>query len=166
MVLHESTYRLDYYWKAISFYAVATLVYSVVRGIYTFSHEDGSIKVVLYDPIMILLLLFICGSAMTLLVNWWMRRSIVINNDSIVFRNRFRQRTIHASDIEQMTIGKEKRVKVRGAFKLIKIRLKSRRRLLRIRTSSFNNERELVSAIKMFYAPHSTKVVRQSSTNH
>lgn len=143
----EFTYRLDFYWKAISFYAVALILYGLARGIANGSLSEGRVEVVLYDPLLILLFIFVAGSALTLLINWYMRRSIIVGQDFISFRNRYRERTIHLSDITRMAIGREKLIKVRGAFKLVKIRLASRRRLLRIRTSSFHNEQELVQAL-------------------
>lgn len=142
----EFTYRLDYYWKAISLYAVALIVYGLVRGIQE-GVSNGKIEVVLYDPLLLLLFAFVAGSALTLLVNWYMRRSIVIESTTITFKNRIRSRAIQLENISRINIGREKLIKVRGAFKVVKIRLKSRRRLLRIRTSSFHNEHELVQLL-------------------
>lgn len=140
------TYRLDFYWKAISLYAGALICYALVRGLKE-SLNDGRIELVIYDPLLILLFAFVVGSALTLLITWYMRRTLIVGEDYITFRNRFRERTIRLSDIMRIGIGREKLIKVRGSFKLVKIRLASRRRLLRIRTSSFYNERELVEAL-------------------
>jgi len=143
---NQFTYRLDIYWKAISMYAVALILYGLVRGVMG-GLPDGTIKLVLLDPVLILLFAFVIGSSLSLLVNWYMRREIIITNNALIFKNRFREREIPLSQIERINIGREKIIKVRGAYKLVKIRLNTRRRLLRIRTSSFNNEQQLVESL-------------------
>ncbi|MFN8368499.1 MAG: hypothetical protein U0Y96_14790 [Candidatus Kapaibacterium sp.] len=143
---NQFTYRLDIYWRAISMYAVALILYGLVRGVMG-GLPDATIKIVLLDPVLILLFAFVVGSSLALLVNWYMRREIIITDNAIIFKNRFRERTIPLSNIERIQIGREKIIKVRGAYKLVKIRLNTRRRLLRIRTSSFNNEHALVECL-------------------
>ncbi len=127
-------------------YAVALILYGLVRGVMG-GLPDATIKIVLLDPVLILLFAFVVGSSLALLVNWYMRREIIITDNAIIFKNRFRERTIPLSNIERIQIGREKIIKVRGAYKLVKIRLNTRRRLLRIRTSSFNNEHALVECL-------------------
>ncbi|MBL7973768.1 MAG: hypothetical protein JNJ85_02575 [Candidatus Kapabacteria bacterium] len=143
---NQFTYRLDIYWKAISMYAVALILYGLVRGVMG-GLPDATIKIVLLDPVLILLFAFVAGSSLALFVNWYMRREIIVTDNAIIFKNRFRERTIPLSSIDRIQIGREKIIKVRGAYKLVKIRLNTRRRLLRIRTSSFNNEYALVECL-------------------
>ncbi|MBX7153589.1 MAG: hypothetical protein K1X91_01420 [Bacteriodetes bacterium] len=143
---NQFTYRLDIYWRAISMYAVALILYGLVRGVMG-GLPDATIKIVLLDPVLILLFAFVAGSSLALLVNWYMRREIIVTDNAIIFKNRFRERTIPLSSIDRIQIGREKIIKVRGAYKLVKIRLNTRRRLLRIRTSSFNNEHALVECL-------------------
>ena len=142
----EFSYRLDFYWKVISLYAVALIGYALVRG-WKEGMSSGRMQIVLMDPLLILLFAFVALSALGLCLSWFMRRSLIVGDDSITLRNRFRERTLLLNEISRMSIGREKVIKVRGAFKLVKIRLNSRRRLLRIRTSSFHNEHELVEAL-------------------
>lgn len=127
-------------------YAVALILYGLVRGVMG-GLPDATIKIVLLDPVLILLFAFVAGSSLALLVNWYMRREIIVTDNAIIFKNRFRERTIPLSSIDRIQIGREKIIKVRGAYKLVKIRLNTRRRLLRIRTSSFNNEHALVECL-------------------
>ncbi len=105
-------------------------------------------EIVINDPLLLLLFAFVVFSALGLCLSWFMGRSLIISQDGITLRNRFRERFIPLSDIDRIRIGREKVIKVRGAFKVVKIRLKSRRRLLRIRSSSFHQELELVDMLK------------------
>ncbi len=155
----EFRYRLDFYWKAISFYAVALIAYAMVRGLRE-TWTSGRLELALLDPLLILLFAFVLGSTITLGIAWFMQRSITIGENEIVLRNRFRERHIPISDILRIGIGREKIFKVRGAFKVVKIRLNSRRRLLRIRTSSFNEEQELVQALRALRARIQSPEVR------
>lgn len=131
----------------MSLYAAALILYAVMRSMMLGSPE-GTVSVSLTDPLVLLLGVFVIGSALTLFANWYSRRTVIITKDGIRFRNRFRERTIPRSDIAQMLIGGEKRFKVRGAYRVVKIRLHSRRRWLRIRTSSFYDEHLMLEALE------------------
>jgi uncharacterized membrane protein len=136
-------YRLDFYWQAIAFYAIALLLYAVLKG----SISAGTLTIALYDPIVLLLGAVVCGSVLVSLANSFMHRSVSIDGNSISFHNRFRTRTFTLADIRAMSIGKAKMVKVRGVYKVVKIRLVNRRRILRLRPSLYENEQELVQAL-------------------
>lgn len=139
----EFSLRMDFYWQAIAVYALSLICYALVRGTFW----EGSLTLTLRDPIVIVLGALVLGSCLWSLVNWFMRRSIVVGESFIRFTNRFRSRTFQQHDIELISVGRQKMLKVRGAYKLVKIRLRSRRRLLRIRPSLYDNEQELVQAL-------------------
>ena len=109
--------------------------------------SEYTLSVVLYDPIVVLLLLFISGSALGMLINWWARREIIVGPDFISFKNRIRERKFTARDILKIHVGNEHDMPVRGRFKTIKIRTTHRRRPLRIRPGSYSDERGLTQAI-------------------
>ncbi|HYF03132.1 MAG TPA: hypothetical protein VEC36_07140 [Patescibacteria group bacterium] len=136
-------YQLDFYWQAIAVYAVALLGYILLKG----TISEYTLSVVLYDPIVVLLLLFISGSALGMLINWWARREIIVGPDFISFKNRIRERKFTARDILKIHVGNEHDMPVRGRFKTIKIRTTHRRRPLRIRPGSYSDERGLTQAI-------------------
>jgi hypothetical protein len=136
-------YQLDFYWQAIAVYAVALLAYILLKG----TISEYTLSVVLYDPLVILLLLFIIGSAIGLLINWWARREIIVGPDFISFKNRIRERTYTANDILRIHVGSDHETKVRGKFKTIRIRTSHRRRALRIRPGTYNDEKGLTQAI-------------------
>ena len=139
----EFRLRMDFYWQAIAVYALSLIFYAAARG----SIGDGSITLTLRDPIVIVLGGLVLGSCAWSLGNWYMRRAIIIGDTYIRFTNRFRSRTFQRADIEIIAVGRQKMLKVRGAYKLVKIRLRSRRRLLRIRPSLYEREAELVQAL-------------------
>ncbi|MBD1207361.1 MAG: hypothetical protein H9535_02945 [Ignavibacteria bacterium] len=143
--LHEQEFpvRMDFYWQAIALYALALICYALVRG----TVWDGSLNLTLRDPIVIVLGALVIGSCFWSLGNWYMRRSIVIGDSYIRFTNRFRSRTFRQHDIDVISIGRQKMLKVRGVYKLVKIRLRSRRRLLRIRPSLYEQEQALVQSL-------------------
>lgn len=139
----EFFYRLDFYWQAVAIYAVAIVVYALVRG----TIESKNLTLALDDPVVILLVCIIIFSASTLLVNWYMRRSIVIGPGFIRFKNRLRERTFTIGQVKSISIGRYRRSKVRGTAKVVRIRLQQRRLPLRIRPSLYDREEELTRAI-------------------
>lgn len=139
----EFRLRMDFYWQAIAVYALSLIFYAAARG----SIGDGSITLTLRDPIVIVLGGLVLGSCAWSLGNWYMRRAIIIGDSYIRFTNRFRSRSFERSDIEIIAVGRQKMLKVRGVYKLVKIRLRSRRRPLRIRPSLYEREAELVQSL-------------------
>jgi hypothetical protein len=142
----EFHYRLDFYWQAIAFYASTLLLYAVLKG----SIVAGTLTLALNDPIVlvfgVLTILSIAFSA----VNWYMRRSLVISDEAIIIRNRFRTRIFKRSEVVTMSISKRKVARERGAYRLVKIRLAGRRRLLRLRPSLYTNDAALVQRLIAF----------------
>jgi hypothetical protein len=139
----EFRYRLDFYWQAIALYALALIGYALMRG----TVLNGSLSVALHDPVVLVLGTLTLGSCGVSVANWFMRRSVVIGKDYIRFANRFRTRTFNRSELALISLGKQKLVKVRGAYRVAKIRLTNRRRLLRIRPSLYEHEHALVQAL-------------------
>jgi hypothetical protein len=140
---HEFRYRLDFYWQSVAMYAIALIAYALVKG----SIIEGSLTLTLHDPVVIVLSLVVGISCFVSVANWFMKRTIIIGEDYIRFRNRFRTRTFSRTDIVQLSLGKQKLLKIRGSYKLARIRLVNRRRLLRIRPSLYEREQELMQAL-------------------
>lgn len=138
----EFQYRLDFYWQATALYAVALLMYALLKG----TISAGSLTLELFDPIVLLLGTVVVISALVSLINWYIQRSVEVGETFIRFRNRFRIRTFVLQDINSLGTGKKRRRQV-GSYKIIKIRLHKRRRLLRLRPSLYEHENELVQAL-------------------
>jgi hypothetical protein len=137
------TPRLDFYWQSISVYAIVLIIYSILRG----SIENWEMKIILIDPVVILLSLFIVGSALGLIFNLYKNKTIIIGKDFIVFKSRFGERKYLLNDIQRISLGKEKIFQFRGAHRMIRIKLNDRPRLLKIRPSSFWDDRKLVNSM-------------------
>ena len=138
------TQRLDFYWQFISVYSVALIIYFFFRG----TIIGQTFSIVLLDPVVILLLIFILGSSLQLGINYYKNYSIIISKESIIFKNRFREKRYNLDDVQKISIGRE-RVTLRKnkVIRIIKIKVSSRRRTIKIRPISFSNPKELVVAI-------------------
>lgn len=135
--------RLDFYWQYLSVYAITLLAYAVLRG--TIIHT--TLKIVLLDPVVLLLSLIILITAVSLVFHSLRQRSIIVGKDYIIFKSRNRTRKYFLDDIFRISISKDRRIRLRGIVKIIKIRIKHRRFPVRIRPSSFDNDLDLVQAI-------------------
>ncbi len=133
--------RLDFYWKYIAVYAVAVILYALVKG----SIEDRELTVMLIDPVVILLSVFIVLTALGLFIETFKKKEIIIGDDFIIFSNRFRKRKFNLKDIVRIYIGRE-RAKYTGKFRIIKIKLKKRKRPIIIRPSSYWHEKQFIEA--------------------
>ena len=134
--------RLDFYWQSIAVYAVALVIYSLFKG----SVEAGTFSVAINDPVVILLFIFVVLSAAALAVRWYLRPAIVIAPDVIILRNRMRERRFAVADITRIAFGREGRSRLFG-YRVIKIKIAGRRRVVRLRPSLFDDDHELMGAI-------------------
>lgn len=139
------TQRLDFYWQFISVYAIAMFIYFFLKGMF---FEATFLRVV-RDPVVILLAVFISGSAIALMYNAFRKRTIVVGKDYLVFKNRFSEKEFHLSDISVITVGREilPRTRVARTVRVIRIKVKNRKRFIKIRTSSFWNSKELINSL-------------------
>jgi len=139
----EFAYRLDFYWQAIASYALALIVYALLKG----TIASGSLTLELRDPIVVVLGALVVGASLFSLVNWYMRRSVTVSAKGIRFQNRFRTRLFHNHEIVAISFGRKRLTRIGGAYRVVKIRLANRRRLLRLRPSLYDNETELVQML-------------------
>ena len=144
-VMQVKTYnrRLDFYWQYIAVYAIALLVYALMKG----TIIDKTISFVFWDPVVLLLLLFIIATTGSLLFQYFKQRSIIINHESIILKTRFKEKRYSLETIRRIALSKERRIRTQKPARVIKIRLFKRRFPLRIRPSAYWNEKELVRDI-------------------
>ncbi|MFP4526958.1 MAG: hypothetical protein ACLFQX_00295 [Candidatus Kapaibacterium sp.] len=138
--------RYDFYWQSLSMYAIALLLYSLLRG----TVVDGNFSLVLYDPVVILLAIFVFGTGITLLVKLYKRASIIVGPDYLLFRTSYREQTYHARDIEKMSLRRERLMRFGGRRRLVRIRIAGRRRIIRIRPLSFWGAADLMHDLAEF----------------
>lgn len=135
--------RLDMYWQYLTVYLLVLIIWAVLRG----SFSSNTISIVYQDPVVILLLLITIGTGITFLYNFYKKRTIIIGKDYIVFKTRWKEKTYTINDIIRIAFGKERNLRVVSKFRIIKFKVKNRRRIIRIRPTTFKNETELVQAI-------------------
>lgn len=139
-------YKLDFYYKSLIIYLITLIAYILIKG--QFFHER--FEVVVKDPIIYIITIFIVFFLSVLIANAVRAREIIISNTKIIFKNRFGQREVEINDILHLRFSREKkRNKVeRSDVRLVKLKLRNRKRLLRIRLNDFQDERELVQEFR------------------
>jgi len=133
--------RLDFYWKFISVYAVAIIVYAILKG----SIQEWTVTVMLLDPVVILLTVFILLTTFGLVFESFKKQMLIVGDDFVVFKNRFRERRFTSDEISKLLIGRE-RAKYTGQFRIIKLKLTTRKRPIIIRPTSYWNETKLIES--------------------
>jgi hypothetical protein len=136
--------RFEFYYQSVAVYAVALILYAVIRG----SFAEDEFKIVFKDPIVYAFVIVLLYSVAVLIFNMLFQRDIVVNDDSIILQNRFDSKTIKLSEIDWIRVGKAKRMRVRGSFKVIKLKLKDQMRALRINPVHFHDEQDMMETFK------------------
>jgi len=131
--------RLDFYYQTLAIYSIVIVVYSILRG----SIEGGTLTVRLLDPITILLALFIIGTSIALLYDSIRRRSIIVGKDYIIFRLGKKEKKYNFNEIERIAVVPDKTFRFRSSYSTAMIKLPERRRMLRLRFTSYENEKDL-----------------------
>ncbi len=139
----EFTRRLDFYWQFIAAYSLAIIIYGLFRG----SLMDGSFNLNLFDPVVILLFVFIIASFIGLINDKYLNKTLILGPDYIIIKNRIKEKRIEAKDIQLIRIARERAFKIRGYNRIIKIKLNNRVRWLRIRPNNYSNKKLLYESI-------------------
>jgi len=119
------------------------IIVALLRGRFI----EGTYSLVLNDPIVLLLAAFIIISFITVVFDFYKNLTIIVGKDFLIFKSRFVEKKYLLSDIDKITVVRERYKRFPNKMKIIKIRLKNRIRTLNIRPSSFWNEQELISSI-------------------
>ncbi len=136
--------RFEFYYQSVAVYAVALIIYAVVRG--TFAESE--FRLVFRDPIVYVFIIVLLYSVVVLAFNMLYQRDIVVTENSIIFQNRFDSREIKLSEFEWIRVGRAKRMKVRGSFKVIRLKLKAHMRAVRINPVHFQDEKGMIETFK------------------
>lgn len=143
----EFTIRIDQYWQSVAVYAITLIAYVIIKSMWDSTLQQGIVNVVLTDPVFVLLSAFVVASAVTLVTNIISRRSLVVNTDGITFRSRFHERTFTLDEIVSITVGSDRRIRIKGVLSVVKIRIKARRRVLRVRPAVYDDAEGLVAML-------------------
>jgi hypothetical protein len=133
-------YKLDFYYQQALSYLLVFLLYAGIKG----SFFEDQFHFVFKDPLVYIMIFFVCIALSSLVLNLYRNRKLVITDDRLMFQSRHHEREIKVSDIEWMHIGREMLVQTAGHFQLIVFKMKGRKRLFRIRVGRYERDRELV----------------------
>jgi hypothetical protein len=145
-------YKLDFYYLSALIYLITLVAYGGIRG----SFIEKEFTYVMNDPIIYVIVFFVLMSLVTLVLNVLRKRRLIVHDNAVIFKSRFRERRIDVSNIEWMHIGRERFVQTSGRFHIVVFKLKGRRRLIRVRVGRYEKEKELMSEMYRLgqYVPH------------
>ena len=129
-------YKMSFYYVSTIIYFVAFLLYVLIRGEFV----EDSFTLITKDPIIYFFAIIVIISLISLLFNLYKNRYLEFGGQSLLFVNRFRVREFGFDDIKKMKISREKN----GAFKIVRIKFKSKRLLIVIRPYDYENGEELL----------------------
>ncbi len=132
--------RFEFYYQSVAVYAVALILYAVIRGTFV----ESEFKLVFRDPIVYAFIVVLIYSVAVLVLNMLFQRDVVVTDESIILQNRFDSRAINISEIEWIQVGRPKRMKVRGSYRVIKLKLKNHLRAVRINPVHFYDEQGMM----------------------
>ncbi len=133
-------YRMDFYYQTLVIYLLFFIIYALVRG----SFFEEKFQLVFNDPIIYILMIFISIFLLIVILNLIRSRQIIMMNDRLVLKNRFGSREISFNEISNVKIVKKRIPKEHIPFKIIKLKLKNRKRMLRIRANDYEKGGELI----------------------
>ncbi|HKJ80719.1 MAG TPA: hypothetical protein VJ954_01745 [Ignavibacteriaceae bacterium] len=133
-------YKMSFYYQSTIIYFVVFIMYAIIRGEFV----ENSFKLITKDPIIYFFGLIVVISLISLVYNIYKNKHLVIREDNISFVNRFRERAFTFDKIIRIRISRENSERGKGAFKIVRIKLKNRRRPLVIRPYDYENGNELL----------------------
>lgn len=132
-------YRLDFYYQSLVIYLIFFAAYVLIKG-----SLSESFKVLYNDPIFYILIIFIALFLVIVIMNIIRSPMIILKSDRIEFKNRFGSREVMYDDVISVKIGKRRRAQEDTTYRIIKLKLKHRKRMLRLRANDFERGNELI----------------------
>jgi len=132
-------YKLDFYYQSLVIYLIFFAAYVLIKG-----SLSESFKVLYNDPIFYILIIFIALFLVIVVMNIIKSPMIILRGDRIEFKNRFGSREVMYGDVLNVKIGKRRRAEEDTTYRIIKLKLKHRKRMLRIRANDFERGNELI----------------------
>ena len=137
-------YKLDFYYQQALLYLLVFLLYGGIKG----SFFEDEFRLVFKDPIVYIMIFFVAIALITLLLNLFRDRKLILEDDKMIFHSRRHDREINVSEIEWIHIGREMLVQTAGHFQLIIFKMKGRKRLFRIRVGRYERDSELIAEVE------------------
>lgn len=132
-------YRLDYYWKSLSLYAIVLSIFILIR------ESISNTKVIdnIYQPIIFLLIFITVITSIALFYQIYQKKKIIIENTKIMLNTRWYTKSIDINNIQKIII-KTNKYKKLDIYKIILIKLKGKRRAIRINPAYYDKENLLI----------------------
>ncbi len=137
-------YNVAFYYQATIIYFIAFVLYVVIRGEFI----EGSFTVITEDPIINFFAIIVLISVISLLYNIFKNRHLEIEDNGILFVDRFKTKKFSAGQISSIRISNSKDNKGKEAFKFIIIKIKNRKRPLILRPHDYEKSDELLTGIQ------------------
>ena len=134
----------DLYYIALLMYVVFGIAYVLVTGTIT----SETVAFGFRDPVVYIIGLFILYTSVMLVYNIVRDQRIVLTPQRIVFKTRFKERSIYHDHITRIVLKRERKKLNGGTFAVVRLRIPGRRRWIRIRVANYERERELYQEFK------------------
>ncbi len=132
-------YRLDYYWKSLSLYAIVLSVFILIRE----SISNTKVIESIYQPIIFLLIFITVITSIALIYQMYQKKKVIIEETSFVFKNRWFTKIIDFQNIQKIVIRNNKYKKL-DFYRIIFIKIKGKRRAIRINPAYYDKEQLLL----------------------
>jgi len=137
-------HRNDFYYITLLVYVIFAVMYILITG--TISND--TVEFGFRDPVVYIIGVFIIHASVMLVINVIRNQQLILQEQRIVIRTRFRERFLYHTHIEKIALKHQRRKINNGTFALIKLKLANRRRWVRIRAANYQRETELYEAFK------------------
>lgn len=134
---------LEFYWKFMTVCLVILVLWTGMR----LTIGNDLIKNFIEDEVVLFLLFLITISGLSFLYNVFKNKTIIIDDKHIIFKNRFGEFKILIDDIEFVRFGRERLFQFKEKMRVIKIKTKSRKRLITVKPSRYLEEFDLYETL-------------------
>lgn len=133
-------YNMSFYYQSTIIYFVVFVLYMLIRGEFI----EGSFVLITRDPIIYFFGIIVLISLLSLIYNLYKRKSLQINENGILFVNRFKSKVLNKDQIQFIKISERKHGSKKSAIRLIRIKKKDKEKQIVIRPYDYENENELI----------------------
>ena len=140
--VRQFTFRLDFYWKALSLYAIVLSVAIIIEEFFS----NVKYSNLIYQPLIFLMILFVLLTSLSLLYQFYRRKKLMIDDTGITISYRNHSKTIHWNHVKKIAFVND-RINKNKSIRLVKIKIENFRSL-RINPNSYDHESELISTIE------------------
>lgn len=137
------TQRTDFLWKSAAVYSVILLIYSTIRG--SFENQEFTLK--LYDPIVMLLAVFIIFTFLSIFYRLYIDKTIMLSDDEIILKNRLGSISYSLSEIREIKVSKKRIYNTKTTIRVIKLGITNRKRYIKLRPAAYEEPQLLINEL-------------------